>query len=94
MRHLRGYDKGSPDKIPSMTIEETEIPALRAHIYAIPSEGRTKVLDHHVTIRIANLLTLLRLSCSMSTKTRADDLIQIVKRCQRVGQITHSNQRR
>jgi hypothetical protein len=91
MRHLRGYDKGSPDRIPGMTIEETEIPSLCAHICAIPSEGRTKVLNHHVTIRMATLLKLLRLSCSMSTKAQVDELIQNVNGCQKVGWVSHLN---
>jgi hypothetical protein len=85
MRHVRGYDMRSPDKIPNMSIEETQVPLLRAHIFAIPSEGRAKVLNHYIAIRMATLLTLLRLSCSMSTKARVDELIWNVNKCKTVG---------
>jgi hypothetical protein len=89
MRHVRGYDRKSPDKVPNMSIEETQVPLLRAHIFAIPSESRAKVLNHYIAIRMTTLLTLLRLSCSMSTKARVDELIWNVKKCKRVGRITH-----
>ncbi|KAF1941299.1 hypothetical protein EJ02DRAFT_466637 [Clathrospora elynae] len=43
MRHLRGYDKTNEDSDPTMTVEQTQIPALCSYIYGLPSRGESLI---------------------------------------------------
>lgn len=80
MRHLRGYDKTDTLSVPTMTIEQTQIPAICSHIYVLPSKGRTASLDHHVRVTIPTLLSIVQMSCSTTTLARANHLVGIVKK--------------
>lgn len=84
MRHLRGYDTDNAQSIPTMMIEETQIPALISHIFAMPSKGRTATLDHFVRVSIQTLLSVIQMSCSTSTLTRVKHLVEIVQRARDV----------
>jgi hypothetical protein len=84
MRHLRGYDKTDILSVPTMTIEQTQIPALCSHIYVLPSKGRTASLDHHVRVTIPTLLSIVQMSCSTTTLARANYLVSIVEKSRAV----------
>jgi hypothetical protein len=84
MRHLRGYDKTDPTKVPSMTLEETQIPALCSYIYALPSKGKTAELDHFVRVNIPMLLSIMQMSCSTTTIARVDHLVAIMEKSRKV----------
>ncbi|KAF2853205.1 hypothetical protein T440DRAFT_390747 [Plenodomus tracheiphilus IPT5] len=78
MRHRRGYNKLKVTTVPTMTVEETQIPAACAHIYAIPSQGKTDVLEHFITSRIPMTLNIIQMSCSKSTEARVTHILKIV----------------
>ncbi|KAF3034625.1 hypothetical protein E8E12_006678 [Didymella heteroderae] len=80
MRHLRGYDMDNDQSVPTMTIEETQIPSLVSHIFTLPSKGRMATLDHFVRVSIQTLLSVIQMSCSASTLTRVKHLVDIVQR--------------
>lgn len=82
MRYLRGYDKDNEATVPTMTIEETQIPALCSLIYTLPSKGRTASLDHFVKVSVQTLLSVMQMSCSTTTLARVNHLTAIV-RCAR-----------
>lgn len=84
MRHLRGYDPDNEQSIPTMTLEETQIPALISHIFALPSKGRTADLDHFVRVTIQTLLSVIQMSCSTSTIKRVEHLTRIVAKTREV----------
>jgi hypothetical protein len=84
MRHLRGYDKTDEKKAPTMTLEETQIPAFCSHIYVLPSKGRTADLDHFVRVSIPMLLSIIQMSCSTTTVARISHLTGIIKKSREV----------
>lgn len=84
MRHLRGYDKSDEQTIPTMTPEQTQIPDLCSHIYALPSKGKTASLNHFVSNSTPTLLNIIQMSCSTTTLARADHLSGIVRNARKV----------
>lgn len=88
MRHLRGYDKDNEQSVPTMTLEETQIPALISHIFALPSKGRTADLDHFVRVKVQTLLSVIQMSCSTSTLSRVKHLTETVMKSRRVSSTT------
>ncbi|KAH3960319.1 hypothetical protein HBH52_237480 [Parastagonospora nodorum] len=78
MRHLRGYDKDSSETVPTMSIDETQIPALCSHIYSLPSRGRTASLDHFIKVSMQTLLSVIQMSCSTTTMARVKHLTAVV----------------
>ncbi|KAJ4381797.1 hypothetical protein N0V86_003162 [Didymella sp. IMI 355093] len=80
MRHLRGYDLDNEQSVPTMTIGETQIPALISHIFALPSKGRTATLDHFVRVTLQTQLSVVQMSCSTSTLARVKHLVDIVQK--------------
>ncbi|KAH7083176.1 hypothetical protein BKA63DRAFT_584450 [Paraphoma chrysanthemicola] len=80
MRHLRGYDKDNDATIPTMAIEETQIPALCSLLYSLPSKGRTASLDHFVKVSVQTLLSVVQMSCSTTTLARVNHLTAIVRK--------------
>ncbi|KAF2130344.1 hypothetical protein P153DRAFT_375119 [Dothidotthia symphoricarpi CBS 119687] len=83
MRHIRGFDKTNEGKAPSMSREETQIPALCESIYILPSKGKTASLDHFVRNTVPTLLSIIQTSCSTTTLTRVNHLTSIVKKSRR-----------
>jgi hypothetical protein len=88
MRHLRGYDYDNAESVPTMSIEETQIPALCSYIYSLPSKGRTACLDHFVKFSMQTLLNVIQMSCSTTTMARAKHLTAIVQRARKVSYTT------
>jgi hypothetical protein len=84
MRHLRGYDMDNEQSIPTMTLEETQIPALISHIFALPSKGKIAELDHFVRVTVPMLLSVIQMSCSTSTLARVKHLTDIVQQSREV----------
>jgi hypothetical protein len=84
MRHLRGYDYDNADSIPTMSIEETQIPALCSLLYSLPSKGRTFVLDHFTKYSMQTLLNMIQMSCSTTTQARVKHLTAIVGAARKV----------
>lgn len=84
MRHLRGYDRTDEQKVPTMTLEETQIPAFCSHIYLLPSKGRTADLDHFVRVSIPMLLSIMQMSCSTTTIARVKHLVAIIRKARGV----------
>jgi hypothetical protein len=84
MRHLRGYDKTDELSIPTMTLDQTQIPALCSHVYTLSSRGRTSDLDHFVRVTVPTLLNIVQMSVSTTTLARVNHLTAIVKTAQTV----------
>jgi hypothetical protein len=84
MRHIRGYDKTDQSKVPSMTLEDTQIPALCSHIYALPSKGKTADLDHWARVSIPMLFSIMQTSCSTTTIARVNHLVSIIRKARGV----------
>lgn len=84
MRHLRGYDTDNEQSVPTMTLEETQIPALISHIFALPSKGRTADLDHFARGTLKTLLSVIQMSCSTSTLARVRHLTRTVQNAREV----------
>ncbi|KAI8935499.1 hypothetical protein NX059_008069 [Plenodomus lindquistii] len=78
MRHLRGYDTSDQLNAATMTLEQTQIPALCSHIYSLPSRGKTACLDHFIRVSTPTLLSIIKMSCSTTTIARANHLVDIV----------------
>ncbi|KAF1833697.1 hypothetical protein BDW02DRAFT_598853 [Decorospora gaudefroyi] len=79
MRHLRGYDKTDELSIPTMTLDQTQIPALCSHIYSLPSRGRMSDLDHFVRATLPTVLNIIQISISTTNLARAKHLIGIIR---------------
>ena len=93
MRHRQGYNKQKLSMIPTMTLEETQVPAACAYIYGIPSQGKTSALEHFITSSIPMLLNIIQMSCSKSTQARVDYIVKLVDRGIKVCQnASHSIQ--
>ncbi|KAJ4983924.1 hypothetical protein SVAN01_10610 [Stagonosporopsis vannaccii] len=72
MQHLGGnFLKKNP---PDLTLEETEIPALRTHIFSKPSLGRFATLEHYCQSQISAFFNTITMSCSVSKIKRKKDL--------------------
>jgi hypothetical protein len=80
MRHLRGYDMMDELFVPTMTLDETHIPALCSHIYALPSRGRTSHLDHFVRVTVPSLLNILQMAVRTTTLARVNHLTGIIRK--------------
>jgi hypothetical protein len=72
MQHLSGgYLKSAP---PQLSLEGTEIPALRTHIFSQPSSGKFASLEHYCTSLLPTFLNTIEISCSVSKIKRKDEL--------------------
>lgn len=74
--HQAGYD--IEDK-PTLTVEETGIPALRHRIFELPAEGKLSDELHFVSTHVPNLVTFFDLYCSkthLARKSEIETLIQ------------------
>lgn len=72
MQHLGGgFLKKSP---PDLTLEQTEIPALRTHIFSKPSLGRFASLEHYCKSLLPAFLNTVEMSCSVTKIKRKEDL--------------------
>jgi hypothetical protein len=89
MRHLRGYDGDNPDSVPTMSIEDTQIPALCSLIYSLPSKGRTASLDHFTKVSMQTLLNVMQMSCSTTTEARVKHLTAVVEAARKVFEILY-----
>lgn len=64
MQHLGGnFPKKNP---PDLPLAETEIPALRTHIFSKPSLGRFNTLEHYCQSQLPAFLNTIEMSCSVS----------------------------
>ncbi|KAF1998322.1 hypothetical protein P154DRAFT_621882 [Amniculicola lignicola CBS 123094] len=77
MHHIRGYELDAP---PAMGLVETQVPTMRAHIYALPSIGKFGTLDYFCNNSMHMLLSVIQMSCSTSTLTRKEHLLRIVNK--------------
>lgn len=76
MKHIRGFQNGQP---PAMSLVDTQVPGLRAQIYALPSKGKFATLELHARIRLHTLLNVMQMSCSTTTLSRKDHLVGILE---------------
>lgn len=60
-RHLDGY---APSKKPLQTVEQTNIPALRKHLFCLPSDGKLNEELHLATNQLPSLLNDFEMYCS------------------------------
>ena len=81
MAHNAGYPKGSP---PCLTLEGTEIPQMRNHIYAIPSDGKFRSLYHYCHTSLETALNTVEISCSTTKLKRKEDLNKTFTRARKV----------
>lgn len=68
---LRGY---FPKNAPVLTVEETNIPALRRHFYAFPNEARLNEARHTQNQQLPSLLNRIRLYTSRRAVDRKADI--------------------
>lgn len=72
MQHLSGgYLKSAP---PQLSLEATEIPALRTHLFSQPSLGRFASLEHYCRSLLPTYLNTIEISCTVSKLKRKDEL--------------------
>jgi hypothetical protein len=79
MRHLRGYDKTDELTVPTMTLDQTQIPALCSHVYTLSSRGRTSDLDHFVRVTVPTMLNIVQMSVSTTTLARMNHLTGVIQ---------------
>jgi hypothetical protein len=89
MRHLRGYDYDNVDSVPTMGVEETQIPALCLLLYSLPSKGRTASIDHFTKVSMQTLLKVIQMSCSTTMEARVKHLTAIIKATRAVFYFSH-----
>lgn len=63
---------------PSMTIEETGIPALRKKIYLLPAEGKLNNVLHIARTQLPSLINSFELYCSKTHMARKSEIEKIV----------------
>jgi hypothetical protein len=80
MRYRRGYNNTNPDKVPTMKLEDTNIPALFKYISGQPSQGKVAVLENTIQFKIPMLLSIFQMSCSKSTEARVEHVTNILDR--------------
>ncbi|KAI4698775.1 hypothetical protein J4E81_005386 [Alternaria sp. BMP 2799] len=78
MRHRRGYNTKNLEKMPTMKLDETQIPAACTYIAGIPSQGRTAVLEHFIHFEVPMLLSIVQMSCSKTTEARIEHVTKII----------------
>lgn len=72
MQHLSGgYPKSAP---PQLSLEATEIPALRTHLFSQPSLGRFTSLEHYCKSLLPTFFNTIEMSYSVSKLKRKDEL--------------------
>jgi hypothetical protein len=72
MQHLSGgYTKNDP---PHLSLEATEIPALRNHLFSQPSLGKFASLEHYCKTSLPTFFNTIEISCSVSKLKRKDEL--------------------
>lgn len=72
MQHLSGgYPKNAP---PQLSLEATEIPALRTHLFSQPSLGRFASLEHYCKSLLPTFFNTIEISCSVTKLKRKDEL--------------------
>lgn len=83
MAHLHG--KSSQEQPPKMSVEATEIPKLRAHLYAIPALRKLMAFNHHRKFKLPSLLNSIEMTCSQSKLKRRAELEKILIDAQEVS---------
>jgi hypothetical protein len=71
---------------PFLSIESTNIPKLRAVLYALPSECKTETLEYFCRFVVPNKLNMLEISCAESRMHRIEQLDNIVSEAAKVSQ--------
>lgn len=72
MEHLSGgYPKKTP---PQLSLEATEIPALRTHLFSQPSLGRFASLEHYCKSLLPTFFNTIEISCSVTKLKRKEEL--------------------
>ncbi|KAK8214110.1 hypothetical protein IWZ01DRAFT_567910 [Phyllosticta capitalensis] len=62
-----------------MTVDQTNIPALRRHLYRLPASRKFKTLEHQCKYRLQKFLAIVEMSCSQSKLQRMENLDRIIK---------------
>jgi hypothetical protein len=72
MEHLSDGDtKNTP---PQLSLEATEIPALRTHLFSQPSLGRFASLEHYCKSLLPTFFNTIEISCSVTKLKRKEEL--------------------
>lgn len=72
MEHLSGgYPKNTP---PQLSLEATEIPALRTYLFSQPSLGRFASLEHYCKSLLPTFFNTIEISCSVTKLKRKEEL--------------------
>lgn len=70
-----GYSRLQP---PNLSVEGTDIPGLRRHLYTLPSHAKFVALEHHCKTSLKSVPNILEMVCSVSKLKRREDLDKIV----------------
>lgn len=74
MVHVNGYDE---EHLPKMTVDATEIPKVRAYIYALPDTRKILAFNHHIKYLLPSLTNNLATTCSQSKLKRKEGLEKV-----------------
>ncbi|KAK8165079.1 hypothetical protein IWX90DRAFT_484711 [Phyllosticta citrichinensis] len=61
-----------------ITVKETNIPALRQHLYRLPALKKFDALEHQCKHRLPNFLAIVEMTCSQSKMERMEALDEII----------------
>ena len=75
-RHQSGYKKDKPP--PILSIDETEIPNLRRHLFLAPAEGKLQEARHLVFTQLSVAIKCVNLFVSKTHLARKDDIERMV----------------
>ncbi|KAL1621779.1 hypothetical protein SLS54_005302 [Diplodia seriata] len=75
LKHINGYDNDHP---PTMSVEATEVPELRAYVYSLPDKRKSMAFRHHVKYGLPSLLNSVAMTCSQTKLRRRDELQHIL----------------
>ncbi|KAK4505043.1 hypothetical protein PRZ48_003006 [Zasmidium cellare] len=66
------------DEKPFLSVEETDIPRLRAKIYSLPADGKLNDALHLANVNLPNLINYFELYCSKTHMDRKSDIEKIL----------------
>lgn len=74
-RHQAGH---TVEEKPLLSVEDTGVPALRAHLYVVPAEGELNDAIHLANVQIPSLINYVELYCSKTHLARNEKIEAIV----------------
>lgn len=80
--HLHGYDAF---ETPMLSIQTTEIPALRTYLRSLPAKIRYRIFAAHCHTKIPSVLNAVEMSCSLNGPERKANWSNLISQTGQVG---------